>query len=619
MNQKVLLISGTLAECQQPLDGHLIVCHHQDSFPATQWPVCDSHFKALVHLQPGPNRIRLDFLPPPSRRQSHPLVPHSSWININYLPLSSVPPLHLVILVAKDSPMTYDAVPDRINTEGNGLETAIKKFRMAGYLWQAFTGEQMHRNGFGRRCFRFDEEWQPGTASNRDMNNATFRNEAKVHVVRVDKTVAEIRDLEYAQQHGPAHAKADLFGIAIDGCKKYFDFKDKHKQYVSAMFLDSHWDKAVGVIRGHAALGGGAGGMSMAIFGSHCLQSYPAHIEEVVPAFTDCTKTDLDYVANDAGESGSSWEAANIGIGAHLHEVGHLFGCPHQENGVMLRDFVRLNRTFTIREPFCTRTRAPGLKFCQASDECAWHRLDLLRFRFHPCFALPTDPVSTAEDSVQAWAVENAVIITAPNGIAWLELKLEGDDLCHAWIEYFDGASGAGNAPRQKGLTEEQLRLRLKENDKNKKLQVTVFSCGQGQHEIKDFGQLAGKTSRTKLPDGRLGYRGDKLGASSMEGSMPQEVIWESAHIQTKLLTTVRVYHGGSLDGLEFLYEDGTAQLFGKRGGKPGGDDFQLDTRRGETILGFYVRAGAWIDGIQILTTSGRKSEIYGNAQGGSG
>lgn len=55
----------------------------------------------------------------------------------------------------------------------------------------------------------------------------------------------------------------------------------------------------------------------------------------------------------------------------------------------------------------------------------------------------------------------------------------------------------------------------------------------------------------------------------------------------------------------------------------PGGimssaDNF-VDIRRGEILLGFYVRAGAWIDGIEILTSLGRKSGIYGNAQGGSG
>ena len=45
----------------------------------------------------------------------------------------------------------------------------------------------------------------------------------------------------------------------------------------------------------------------------------------------------------------------------------------------------------------------------------------------------------------------------------------------------------------------------------------------------------------------------------------------------------------------------------------------RVDTRRGETLSGFYVRAGLWIDGIQILTSLGRRSGIYGNAQGGSG
>lgn len=44
-----------------------------------------------------------------------------------------------------------------------------------------------------------------------------------------------------------------------------------------------------------------------------------------------------------------------------------------------------------------------------------------------------------------------------------------------------------------------------------------------------------------------------------------------------------------------------------------------VDTRRGEILLGFYVRAGLWIDGIEILTSLGRKSGVYGNANGGSG
>ena len=620
VHQKILLISGTLGDLPQPTDGQLVVYHHQDIFPPTTWPVCDSHYKALVHLQPGPNKIRLDFLPP--RRPSQPNTsPHSSYISINYLPLVSTPPLHLAILVAKDSPMTFDAMPERARTEGNNIDTAIRKYRMAAYLWQAFTGEQMNRHQFGRRCYRYEEEWQPGTLTNRDLSSGQMRNEAKVHVIHMNKTLAEIRDLNIAQQYEPATDKGALFGIALETCKEYFRHQSGQKQYVSCLMLDATWDKHVGVIRGHAAVGGGADGLQIAICGSHALQSYPAHIEEVVPAFTDCTRTDTDYVANDLNESGSNWEAANIGIGAHMHETGHLFGCPHQEYGVMLRDYTRLNRTFTTREPYSTRTKSHGPRLCTMADECGWHRLDILRFRYHPCFQLPSDQVLSAEEGIQVWAVDNGnALITSATGVAWIEIYPEGDDVCHHWIEYIDQAAGPGGLPpRQVSLTEEDLRSRIGPANRNKKIKIKVFSCGQGEHEVEDFSQLVGKTSRLKLPDGRAGYRGSKLGFSQMDGTRHQDLILDSAHIQKKLLVNVKVYAGFALDGVEFCYEDGTSQLFGQRGGKPGGDDFPLDTRRGETVIGFYLRAGVWVDGIQILTSNGRRSEIFGNATGGSG
>jgi len=45
---------------------------------------------------------------------------------------------------------------------------------------------------------------------------------------------------------------------------------------------------------------------------------------------------------------------------------------------------------------------------------------------------------------------------------------------------------------------------------------------------------------------------------------------------------------------------------------------FFLDIRRSESIIGFNIRGGAWIDGIQILTSLGRRSDFYGNPTGGS-
>lgn len=538
------------------------------------------------------------------------------------MPLISSPPLQLVILLGKDSAGTYDAVPRRKHQEGNGLETAIRKYKMAAYLWQAFTGEQMFRNNFGRRCFRFEEEWQTGTLSRRDTANGQMRNEARIHIVRTEKTVAELRDLDIAQQYEPATRKDELFHIAKDAVRNYFNPGPGQKQYVAVLLLDSHWDTESQAITGHAALGSAGDDIKMAIFGSHSLQSYPSCLEEVVDAFTDCTRTDMAYVANDCGEAGSNWESANIGIGAHLHEVGHLFGCPHQESGVMLRDYVRLNRSFTTREPFSTRTKTQGLPLCLPQDECGWHRLDALRFRLHPCFRLPHDACVSSDDSVHVWPVENGkILFTASSGIAFVELYGEGDDVCHNFIEYTNSESSSNGLPKQITITESELRQRLfgSEKEKKKKIRLSVFSGALGSYTVEDISTLKSKLSLVKLPGGQSGYKSGKLGFSRLEGSQPQELLLESAFIQTKLMTAIKVYHGYALDGIEFFYEDATSQLFGKRGGKPGGDEFVLDTRRGEILLGFYVRAGLWIDGIEILTSLGRKSGIYGNAEGGSG
>lgn len=619
----MLLVYGQIGDPRQhPLDGNVTVYHHQDNFPSTCWPVTASHFKVLVHLVPGPNRLRFDFVSPKlSTGSTHPAI-HSSWICINYLPLVNNPPLQLVILLGKDSDGTYDAVPERVEREGNGLEMAIRKYRMAAYLWQAFTGEQMFRNNFGRRCFRFEEEWQSGSLSRRDLAHGQMRNEAKIHVVRTEKTVAELRDLNIAQQNEKAEKKDELFAIAKEAVRNHFQPQPGQKQYVSVLLLDSHWDTQSQMITGHAALGSADDDIKMAMFGSHCLQSYPSCLEEVVDAFTDCTRTDTNYVANDCGEAGSNWESANLGIGAHLHEVGHLFGCPHQESGVMLRDYVRLNRTFLTREPFSTRTKAQGLKVCLPNDECSWHRLDALRFRFHPSFRLPSDPSPTSDDSVQVWPVENGkILFTASSGIAFIELYAEGDTFCHNFIEYLNSESSPNGLPRQVAVTEVELRQRVygTEKEKKKNIRLVVYSGALGSYTVENIGDLKSKNSLVKLPKSQSGFKSGKLGQSAMEGSEPEQVLLECAFIKTKLLTSIKVYHGYAVDGIEFYYEDATSQLFGKRGGKPGGDEFVLDTRRGEILLGFYVRAGLWIDGIEILTSLGRKSGIYGNPAGGSG
>ncbi|KAK3313912.1 putative peptidase family-domain-containing protein [Apodospora peruviana] len=617
--QKVLLVYGTIGEpSQQSVDGTLTVSRLDDNFAPISWPVCNSHFKALVYMMPGANRLRFDFASPKLANSGSSNPIHASYLTVHMLPPINAPPLQLAIVLAKDSPGTFDAVPARIEREGNGLDTAIRKFRMAAYLWQSFTAEQMWRNKLGRRTFRFEEEWTAGTANQRDREYGTMRSEARVHIIRTEKTLAELRDLDRAQQNPNAKDQGALYGIAADAVKDYFKPLPGQKLYVSVLLLDSHWDIKAKTVTAHAALGGGTGDLQLAIFGSHCLQSYPTSFEEVVPAFSDCTPTDTNFVCNDCTEAGSSWEAANIGIGAHLHETGHLFGLPHRESGIMLRDYVTLNRTFLAREAYSTRTRSKGGPVLQA-DECTWHRLDCLRFRSHPCFRLPNDAVLNGDDSVHAWPVEGGnVAVTAATGVAYLELLGDGDDVCHHWIEY------DSSVQRQVLLSEQELRSRLPEHQRKGKLKVSIKSHGGGELNIDDFGKLSSKESCFKLPSavpgmGKLAFRGKKLGFSQMEGSQPQELVFPSAMRQDRVLYRIIVYHGLALDGLEFVYDDDSRQLFGKKGGKEGGDVFDMDIRRGEYIAGFYIRAGAWIDGIQILTSLGRRSPVFGNAHGGSG
>jgi hypothetical protein len=270
------------------------------------------------------------------------------------------------------------------------------------------------------------------------------------------------------------------------------------------------------------------------------------------------------------------------------------------------------------RESWSTRTKQQGQRLCLPKDECGWHRLDTLRFRFHPCFQLPTDPAIHPDSSIQVWTVDNnAVLVTAATGVAWIEIYPEGDDVCHHYIEYLDPNNAPPSGPRQITLTESGVRDVLPEKKRKRKLELKVFSCGGEEHTVQDFSALTSKGGRVKLLDGRSGFKSSKLGFSQMNGSQPQELLLGTCAKQPKFLRSLRIFHGKGVDGIEFFYEDGSSEMFGKRGGKP--SDFALDKKRAETLLGFYVRAGLWIDGLQVLTSTGRRSDIYGNATGGSG
>ena len=113
------------------------------------------------------------------------------------------------------------------------------------------------------------------------------------------------------------------------------------------------------------------------------------------------------------------------------------------------------------------------------------------------------------------------------------------------------------------------------EKEKKKRVKMSILSGALGCHTVDSISSLKSKLSLVKLPKGQTGYKSSALGFSQMEGSQPQQILLDCA-FSTKLLTSIKVYHGAALDGLEFFYEEATSQLFGNRGGKPGGDEFVL-------------------------------------------
>lgn len=260
----------------------------------------------MVHLVPGPNTITFSFA-----EAAQGTNPQTLHFHLNYVPLLQNPPLSLVIFIGSDSPATFDVPPEKRGQDT--LSYAVEKLRVAGYMWQAFTAEQMHRNGMGRRTFRLEEAYLPDTVSCQDKG--VMRSTAKVHVIRSKHTVAEIRDIRRAQQ---SEQNDENFESLFD-----FFLQDLHDNppfdkpcTVAGLILDSHWDVNKQVSLGHTALGGGAGDTALGIFGSHLLHAWPTSIEDIVPSFMNNTVTDTRYVANDANESGNWWRACNIGMGA---------------------------------------------------------------------------------------------------------------------------------------------------------------------------------------------------------------------------------------------------------------------------------------------------------------
>ncbi|CAI4218935.1 unnamed protein product [Parascedosporium putredinis] len=343
------------------------------TFPPQTWPVINGRVKAMVMLSPGANTITVVL---DDKEAAEPTATRSS-INLTYLPLLQTPPLHLAIMVAKDSPLLIDCPAGRysaVSSAHSSLDAAIAKFRMTAYMWQAMTAEDMRLKGLGRRAFRFDEEWNADTTSLQFVTarhdaalaeNGAMRSTAKIHIVRSERTVAEIRSMKCAQQN-PRASKPDSLheyfkeALVLHGGP----FESSCQPVVAGLILDTHYSMQEDIILGHAALGSHDNrGISLGIMGSHLTYSWPRFLEEVVPCLTD-DRNPGNTVGNDARECGSFWEA-----------------CAYWP------------RNFLVRTAYCTKRTCDGVLVTDGEtvNEAVWDLRDALSFRAFPHFWLPDD------------------------------------------------------------------------------------------------------------------------------------------------------------------------------------------------------------------------------------
>lgn len=667
VSSPTIIITGTSSTPQGAVN---ITNNDNKVFPPQSFEVNNGVFKAIVHLSEGTNSLKFDVSPNAFINfqgfiENNSKVADTTSVNLNFQDMKNNKPFHLCLIVAKDSPGVFDMPSYKLKRgENSSVSLAVRKLKVIGRLYQAITHDSMRNLGFNNRSFRFSEESQSHQGIfGYNVESPIPHNEIKVHIITSDKTLAELRDPNKTQQKHDATDKNFTLSHAHDLVRHYPEIFDEQKKngwavQVACMYLDSTWDKKQKLILTHAAVSSGAQDLKVAVFGSHGLHSFPNNFPQVTPCFLDATHLSTNEVANDCNECGTSWECLNICGGAFLHEIGHALSCPHQVDGIMLRDYVRWNRAFMTRENECLRTKSKGAVINRNgswNESCKWNDLDCVRFLFHDAFTLPIDDFGKVAGTTRnlqevapaEYPSKEGIVVKSTAGIFNVELVRDG--LTRFNIPFFPQRYGGRGLLHEMTLNYNQLYSDLKRHTNNgdQKFGIRVMSLG-GDLYIDDFKQhVDGFGDKILTGDFGLG-RGKITGYKS--GLLGRTISkYHESYFNINSVYKVRIYHGGSLDGITFYYTSdqvgapavpsrnyasgfmnklkgkGDQQTFQNSGGeskestignKTGGyTDFEL--QKGETISKFHFRNGGWIDAVEVETSSGRKSGMLGNATGG--
>ncbi|OMH85824.1 putative zinc metalloproteinase [Zancudomyces culisetae] len=619
--QRFLLVFGELKAPEHGV-GTIEVFHK--NFPKQSFKTVDGVFKILVELEEGTNTITLIYKSNDGRSVPDALI-------VNMKPALHNDAVHMVMVMGKDSKGQFDVDPDLPNQKCD-LDTSIAKLRCAAYIWQSFVAEQMYKNGFGRRTFRLQEEFIPDTMTNAGKINKMT---AKINLLTSELTTAEIRMKERAQQWCPPQGfvntvndnQFDVASRALDANPTLFT---DNVSYIASLSIDSTWDRDERVALGHAALGGGTEHRRLAVFGSHLMFGWPSCVEEIVPAFNNVTKVNTDYLSDDGNCSLEYWRAANVGIGAFLHELGHLLTMPHTPTGIMSRGFDNLNRAFNVSEP-----GVAGPLTLKDDHGAHFHRTDIIRLRYHPLFRLPNEPKFTQTPmNANIYFTNEGLYVVCESGITMLEWMVNDEYRYHS--EYtLENLEKRRNGSLPTILETERalenptrilvdfdiIRQALADDGSVNKWSLWVTSRGTNRAEFEDVLKLQRcsysivQTQRKMYFTQTLGVSQDSNGTAKIHFSSNagRSGVTRPGLVQINIYRTTRYT---MIIGLEFVLSDGSSTKMGNCQDRTNMTAFCCTSG---IIPKVNVRSGYWVDALEFFSVDYSGNLITSGMVGGDG
>ncbi|EME80780.1 uncharacterized protein MYCFIDRAFT_35595 [Pseudocercospora fijiensis CIRAD86] len=555
VHQACLLVTGTCPMFANSKDDYVSVDCRDSMGSRSQisFPVAYGKWKALVLLQSGINELEF-------KLHHTGGISFTSRLEINYQPLLQVPPLHLAIMLAKDSPLLIDCPPAKYGARSSAhssLDAAIAKLRTTALMWQALTAEDMRQKGLGRRSFRLEEEWTSTTLSlssiaSKGAQGVQMGSVPKVHIIRTNYTVDALRDQNIAQQNARGDHREHLHKIFTDALKAHGGpFDSSCRPVVAGLILDSHYDIEQDLILGHAALGcHNANGISLGIFGSHTTYSWPRAMDEITSCLTD-PMVPGDTVGNDNNECNTMAQACFVGQGAFLHEVGHAFGADHT-TGIMARGY----------------SEFWGHAFLPANTpdhQAKWDLQDALRFKCKPHFRLPGDEPVTAASLDAGITIE---IDTDENGAEILRIYSSAG---LALVRITKNGAPTENIvlmnPSSFGICSEYRTSTLDLINRTFPFEISALSLNGNQKLIKNAWNLFLSKPYINIPGTSLRLRKQSIKSTAMESETynPDDHLeWcvllhkRSSNGQIIRATSIDLRVGCTFDGAVLYYSDGT-------------------------------------------------------------